>query len=170
MSSTLTTLHQVCAFATSCSKCKCFSYVWTQYYSLVNWLLESPAVNSHMLLSTVAQNHLVKINSCFFCVFFLQTMNPPVILNRTRVCYQPLELKCVACVVVLATKPAPAATLWPTVENTTRPSTGNTHTRRIVAAKVCVAFSSIFYLQLLSVGYNFCVYTLMVEWSNTKTS
>lgn len=79
-------------------------------------------------------------------------MNPPVILSTTRVCCLSLELNCVGCAVALATKPALAVTLWPTVENITRPSTGNRHTRRSVAAKVCLSSP----VKLLMHGWRIC--------------
>lgn len=60
--------------------------------------------------------------------------------NQTAMCCPSLEWRSAGSVAVPEAKPAPAVTVWPTVENTTRHFTGSTHTKGSVVAKVGVLY------------------------------
>lgn len=89
--------------------------------------------------------------------------------NQTAVCCPSLEWSSAGSVVVPEAKPAPAVTLWPTVENTTRRCTGSTHTNESVVAKVDV-LHSLFkktIMCLYSVGVHFntrCRHRKSLSW------
>lgn len=106
------------------------------------------------------------------CFWPCQRRNPPITLYQTTARYL-LEWSFVGCVVALETRPALAATLWLTVVNTTRLSTGNTHTRRSAAAQVCVYRSRsrhIFFIYLYVYFFRVCAASVCVETTTVKTS